>query len=118
MAMSLKQVMALYERQRLRYFMDAQPPLHLPPPASELKWEWLPANSPNVAETVFDEDDDPDMIRIAPAFAHLRFMRPTIQHELIHIRLGPKAQCDSGGRLSARWRAEVLRLAQLGAIKL
>jgi hypothetical protein len=117
--MSMRQVMALYERQRLRYFMDVtQPGLHVPPKASELKWEWLPTNSPNLAETVFDEDGDPDMIRVASAFACLRVMRQTIQHELIHIRLGPSIQCDSGGRLPARWRAEVLRLAQLGAVKL
>ena len=114
----MKQLQRIYDKQRKKYFMDAVPPLRVPPPASELLWNWLPDNSPNLAETIFDEDGDPQEIRISPVVSYLRQARTTIQHELIHIRLGPKLNCDSNGRLPAKWRAEILRLAQLGAIKL
>jgi hypothetical protein len=39
--MTQRQVCALYDRLRLRYFMDAEAPLQVPPAAAELRWYWL-----------------------------------------------------------------------------
>lgn len=119
-----------YDRLRLRYFTDAPPPLHVPPPARELRWAWLPDNSDAMAETLFDEDNDPFELRIRHRWAdRWTVLKPTLLHELTHIRLGPQYSCGgwrrvghkwSGPRISrsSRWHAETLRLVAAGAFQL
>lgn len=131
--LSLRQIQAGFNRLRRRYFLDAGPPLHIPPLASEFRWGWLPANSDAVAETLFDEDGDAEELRLAPQYAdRWSILRTTLLHELTHMRLGvnlpryPGPSCGAwhpGAKLpkiaaSSVWRRETLRLASLGALQL
>lgn len=81
----------------------------MPPPAAEIRWAWLRDPSA-LGVTHFDEDRDPHLVEIrhglAPSTARL-----VVMHELSHIR-NPEARCSPPDRW---WRAETLRLAQLGA---
>lgn len=81
----------------------------MPPLAAELRWGWL-ADRSALGKTHWDEDHDPHLVEIrhglAPAIARL-----VVMHELSHIR-NPEAVCSPPDRW---WRAETLRLAQLGA---
>lgn len=89
--------------------MDAEAPLRVPPTAAELQWGWL-ADRKLLACTRFDEDLDPYLVEIRP---HLTpaIVRWLLMHELSHMR-NPAANCSKRDRW---WRAEALRLAQLGA---
>ena len=120
-ALSLKQCQQLYDRLRVRYFLDAHEPLHIPPPATELRWVWLPDNSDALAETMFDEDGDPFEVRLSARVRWYSILKPTLLHEMAHMRIGTKLEC--GGRLhrvakTSQWHAETLRLAGLGALQL
>lgn len=123
---SLRQAARIYDQLRKRYFMDAEPPLHVPPPASKLTWSWLPDNTDAIAETNFDEEGEPEGMRLNAKFMRYTIARETILHELVHIRLGPKLSCGghshawSGARVSRSmaWHRETVRLAQAGAIRL
>jgi len=125
-ALSLKQCQQLYDRLRVRYFLDAHEPLHIPPPAAELRWVWLPDNSDALAETVFDEDDDPYEVRLSHKDARYSVIRPSLLHELTHMRIGSRLSCGgishawTGVRIkrSSMWHAETVRLAGLGALQL
>lgn len=112
----LKQVHELYERLRLLYFMEAPEPLHVPPPASDLRWYWLPPGSPLHGATHIDEDGDADSLGLDPYLRRSRrFLTHMLLHELTHIR-DPLASCAGRtGTRSARWRREQARLASLGA---
>lgn len=124
--MSLRQVQDLYDRLRKRYFMDAAPPLHVPPPASELRWGWIPETSGALGETEFDEDGEPELIRLSHRERGRTIVRGTLLHEMTHMRLGPAAACGSTpGRHGLRvlpagsaWRQEAERLVALGALQL
>jgi hypothetical protein len=111
-----KKVRQLYDRLRLRYFMEAEPPLRVPPLAADLRWYWLPEVSPAHAYSHFDEDGDPCELGLDPALRRSdRFLTSTLLHELIHLRVGPAAECGKIGRPSPTWRREQVRLAALGA---
>lgn len=129
--MSLREVRELYDSLRKRFFQDAAAlapgsALHIPPKSDELRWGWLPESSGALGETRFDEDDEPEMIRLAHYDRCRSIIRGTLLHEMTHIRLGPKANCGSGvGRHGIRampagsaWREEALRLAAIGALQL
>jgi hypothetical protein len=123
---TLKQAARIYDRLRLRYFMDAEPPLHVPPPAAELVWSCLPDNTDAIAQTDFDEEGDPEGLRLNAKFMRYTIARETLLHELTHMRLGPVPSCGgsshawSGARVSRSmaWHHETVRLAQAGAIRL
>ena len=111
-ARTWKQVHRLYERLRQQFFMDAAPPLRIPPPATEIRWYWLPSGSGLWGCTYFDHEKDPDAIGLCEDLRHSRkFMRLILLHEMTHIR-NPKLGC---WHTSRAWKAETLRLAQLGA---
>jgi len=107
---------ALYDRLRLRYFMDAEPPLRVPPPSSAIRWLWVSERGPNHAVTHFDPEEDPHTVELALDLRRSwRHLRLTLLHELTHMR-DPRAGCGSrGGRPGARWLREQARLAALGA---
>lgn len=124
----LSRVRAGYDRLRTRYFIDAERPLRIPPTAAGLRWSWLPANSDAIAETIFDEDGDPEELRLNPKYAdRWTLVRPTLLHELTHMRLGQVPSCGAFSHpakgvpriaRSSAWHRETLRLAALGALQL
>lgn len=124
--LSLGEVRAMYDSLRRRFFLDAAPPLRVPPPSAELRWGWLPESSGALGETQFDEDGDPEMIRVAFYDRSRTILRGTLLHEMTHMRLGAEYACGSGTRrhgmrtlpASSMWRQEALRLVQLGALQL
>ena len=116
----------MYDDLRANFFMDAEPPLFIPPVAADLQWGWLPDNSDAVAETLF-EDGEPALIRLNEKLCRWRSItRETLLHELTHIRLGPRYSCGgyshawTGSRVtsSMRWHRETVRLATAGALRL
>lgn len=123
---SLRQLARIYKQLRAKYFMDAAPPLHIPPPVSAMKFSWLPEKTGSIAETLFDEDGDAFEMRFNAKLMKYTIARETMLHELAHIRLGLKFSCGghshawSGARVarSMAWHKETLRLAQAGAIRL
>lgn len=129
--LSLADLRKGYDRLRQRYFMDAPPPLHVPPAAKELQWGWLPENTDAVGETFFDEDGDPFLLRLKRRYNdRWTLARPTLLHELTHMRLGPAYSCGAWREFNHRWQyapvipktskwhEETLRLVQLGALQL
>lgn len=120
---TLAEVRRTYDRLRARYFLDAVPPLRVPPHSSALAFGWLPDNSDAIGETEFDEDGDPHVVRLSPKYSRYTIARETLLHELVHMRLGPGPSCGAyshrwkGSRVarSMAWYRETLRLAQLGA---
>lgn len=109
---TFKSIRAEYDRLRVRYYGDAEPPLHVPPPASDpgLRWAW--ARDPSVwAATHFDADDDPHLIEV-PFGQGSRLTCLMLLHELSHIR-NPRAVCAA--RADGWWRMEGKRLESLGA---
>ena len=101
-----------YESLRRRYFMDAEPPLRVPPPASVLRWSWLSELSPDLGATHLDEDGDPESLELNPWLRRSsRHLRAILIHEMVHMR-DPKISCRVGSR---RWTEETVRLATLGA---
>lgn len=126
-ALTLKRLRAIYTHLRKRYFLDAHPPFHIPPPVSEILFSWLPENTDAIALTSFDEDGDPFEMRFNPKMMQsYAIARETVLHELAHIRLGWKPSCGGyshawgGGRVasSMKWHKETVRLAAAGAIRL
>jgi len=124
---TLRDAKQIYDRLRKRYFLDATPPLHLPPAADELRWLWLPANSGNLGETTFDEDGDPEAVALDPMLRESRkLLKLILLHEMTHMRLGSKYSCGgfshrwSGARIprSSQWFGETVRLAEAGALQL
>jgi hypothetical protein len=128
---SLKTAARIYDQLRKRYFLDSDAlrpgtTLHIPPPANELIFSWLADNSDAIGQTDFDEDGDPEALRLNSKFMIYTIARETILHELTHIRLGPKPSCGGhshawgGARVSESmaWHKETVRLAQTGAIRL
>jgi len=123
---TLKQLARIYTHLRARYFLDAVAPLHVPPPANEITFSWLPDNSDSIGLTTFDEDGDAFEMRFNSKFMRYTIARETVLHELTHIRLGPVPSCGgfshawSGARVatSMAWHRETVRLAQAGAIRL
>ena len=125
---TLKQLARIYTQLRARYFLDAEAgsALHVPPPANEITFSWLPDNSDSIALTTFDEDDDPFEMRFNSKFMRYTIAREAVLHELTHIRLGVGPSCGgfshawSGARVgpSMAWHRETVRLAQAGAIRL
>lgn len=125
-SVSLRQAKRMYDELRLKFFMDAETPLHIPPVASELFWGWLPDNSDAIAETQF-EDGEPTQIRLNEKMCRWRSIaRETLLHELTHIRLGCRYSCGgyshawTGSRInsSMAWHRETVRLANIGALRL
>jgi hypothetical protein len=124
--LSLRQIARLYDQLRKRYFMDAEPPLHVPPVAADMKFTWLPDNSDAIAQTDFDEDGDAYEMRFNAKFMKYTIARESVLHEITHIRLGHGPSCGGhshawgGARVasSMAWHKETLRLAQAGAIRL
>ena len=110
---SWKAVHKLYDKLRSRYFMNAEPPLLVPPPAAELTWVWATENAGYLAQIELDEDEDPHTLTIHPVLrkAH-RYLTMALLHEMTHMR-NPNISCDG-----KKWDLEVIRLAQLGAIPL
>ncbi len=131
-SLSLRQVQVLYDSLRRRFFMDADAlapgsRLHVPPPASELRWGWLPATSGALGQTDWDQvDGDPETVRLAHYDRSRSVIRATLLHELTHMRLGYASNCGSAvGRHGMRtppagspWRREAVRLATVGALQL
>lgn len=125
-AITLKQAAGIYKRLRKRYFLHAEPPLHVPPPVNEIRFTWLPDNSDAIGETYFDEDGDPFEIRLNHKLCRYTIARETILHELVHMRLGAHRSCGghshawNGARIamSMAWHKETVRLAEAGAIHL
>ncbi len=123
---SLRECARLYDRLRSRYFLCAEPPLHIPPLAAELTFSWLPDNSDALGLTSFDEDGEPFEMRFNSKFFRYCIAYETVLHELTHIRLGPIPSCGAfshawrGGRVarSMAWHRETVRLANAGAIRL
>lgn len=67
------------------------------------------------AETEWEDDSDKLVaVRIGEACwdidANQAFLRGTICHEMMHVKLGPNVEHDS-----PEWKAEALRLSKLGA---
>lgn len=48
---TLKEIARLYSQLRVRYFLDAAAPLHVPPPAADIYFTWLPENTDALAMT-------------------------------------------------------------------
>lgn len=110
---TLRQIQSTYDRLRRRYYLDAEPPLEVPPPARELVWTGLSPFSPNLAETHFDQDGDPHEIRLSSmAIDCPKHARRNLLHELSHMR-NPRANCS---KKDAWWKAEIVRLAEAGAL--
>jgi len=100
----------LYDGLRRRYFMDAPPPLRVPPKSFEFAWMWLPWNSSNLGVTYLDEDRDVEVVGLSPILQLSPWMmRATLLHELTHMR-DPEIGCAS-----KRWLEETRRLVDLGA---
>ena len=95
---------AEYERLRSRYYMDVEPPLRMPPPATELRWAWT-RNPTNLAATHLDKDGDPHLVEVPFAVGE-RVVTLMLLHELSHMR-NPEADC---GQRREWWRAECRRL--------
>jgi hypothetical protein len=106
---TFKSIRAEYDNLRRRYYEDAEPPLHVPPPSSELRWAWN--RDPRVwSATHLDEDDDPHLIEVPFGLGN-RVTSFLLLHELSHMR-NPKADC---GRRRKWWRSEGRRLEAAGA---
>jgi hypothetical protein len=115
-------VKAKYTIYRRNYFLDHQAStgeVRTPPTAKELRWVWLPEKSPDLAETVWDDDDNVFDIAINLSLLYWPDMlKVTLLHELTHMRLGPDIKCPSmvkGNRAQPAWTREMVRLANLGA---
>ena len=112
-------IIKFYDRLRLKYFMDAEPPMHTPPPATELQFVWTKPEAPVLGATTFDEENDPYLIELNPTFAVYAIVRETLLHEMTHMRLYPQsfASCGAKGIAPSRlWIEEAVRLARLGAV--
>jgi hypothetical protein len=107
-----RQIHATFDRFRLRYYLDAEAPLMVPPRASELRWAWC-RDVRVWGKTHFDvEDGEPHLVELAPQIRNSPSLAGwTLLHELSHMR-NPMAQCSHRDRW---WREEVKRLATLGA---
>jgi hypothetical protein len=107
---TFRSVKAEYERLRSRYYLDAEPPLRVPPPAGDpaLRWTWVRDRSLWGA-THFDEDNDPHLIEV-PWNAGQRVLVLVLLHELSHMRR-PDAECTRRGW----WREECRRLERADA---
>lgn len=100
------QIRRAFDRFRQRYYLDADPPLRVPPPAADFRWAWIAPRSPDMAATHFDADDDPHLVEIPFGLPH-RVTVLLLLHELSHMR-NPKARCSPPDRW---WREETRRLA-------
>lgn len=110
---SWKAIHRLYDRLRSKYFMDAEPPLMVPPAAKDLIWIWTAERAPYLGQTHFDEERDAFTVELNPMLTRVpRYMRMALLHEMTHMR-NPVISCDG-----KKWNVEVVRLAQLGAIPL
>ncbi len=112
----------LYDQLRLKYFMCAEDPLIVPPPASQLRWYWLAPSSLSHAETAFDADHEVYELGLNVDLRRSRSqLVGALLHELTHIRIYLKAPgqvCGHRPGSPARnvtWRNETIRLAVLGA---
>jgi len=102
---TFKSMRAEYEKLRARYYMDAESPLRVPPPAEDLRWAWTKDTRRVLAATHLDEDGDPHLIEM-PWGAGERVVALMLLHELSHMR-NPEADC---GRRHRWWREECKRL--------
>lgn len=130
--MTIRECQVLYDQLRKRYFLDADGALHIPPPASELRWGWLSSVGPEsdaLAITKWDEDGEPDELYLSAKDARRTIIRTSLLHELTHMRLGPDVSCGrwhqsptGGGKTvvpyGSAWQKEAVRLASLGALHL
>lgn len=108
---TFKSIRAEYDRLRVRYYMDADEPMLVPPPSLELRWTWC--RDPKLwAATHFDEDNDPHLVE-APFGLGKKLTRCVLLHELSHMR-NPRAVCNEK-RAAGWWRAEGRRLEAFGA---
>lgn len=109
---TFRSVRAEYDRLRLRYYIDAEPPLRVPPPAADpaLRWTWTRDIRRIWAATHLDDDGDPHLIEVPYGYGP-RVTTLMLLHELSHIR-NPDADC---GRRRAWWRQECRRLGALDA---
>lgn len=122
----MREVQRFYDTLRRRYFLDAPAPLHVPPPAVELRWGWLPETAGALALTRFDEDGDPYEVMLSPRDRCRTLVRGHLLHEMTHMRLGPNYACGSAAGVHgmrvlpahSAWRQEALRLVSLGALQL
>jgi hypothetical protein len=127
----MKEIARIYTQLRAKYFLDSEPlrpgsALHIPPPAADIYFTWLPENTDALAMTTWDEDGDAFEMRFNSKFARRAIVRESVLHELTHIRLGTKHSCGGfshawgGARVSQsmQWHRETVRLAQAGAIRL
>ncbi len=112
---STRKLRIAYDSLRRRYYFGGLG--KTPPSSTELRFSWLPENSPDLGVTHFDDDDDPESVevnllcRIAP-----KLMRTVLLHELSHMYLGREVKCPTERwPMSPEWRAETIRLAGLGA---
>ena len=108
-----------YDRLRRRYYLDAEDPLRVPPPAAEVRWAWIAPRSCDMARTHFDPEGDPHLI-LVPHDAADRVLTLLLLHELSHIRNPgrPNDPRSTGARClpaDAWWRAEARRLAAADA---
>jgi len=126
-ALSMSEMRRGYDRLRKRYFLDAPPPLNVPPLAKDLIFEWLPENSDALAQTNFDEEYIPRRIRFRRRHNDVwTLARISLLHEMTHMRLGPLPSCGAfshawaGARIkrSSLWHMETVRLAKAGAFQL
>lgn len=115
---SWKETHRLYDQLRLKYYMDAEPPLQVPPKASELRWVWLPEGSQDFATTDLDEEQEPHTIGLnVELLRSSKLMTYILLHELSHMR-DPNITCEGRGKARRPWLEETVRLAQLGALRL
>lgn len=101
----------MYDKLRMRYYLDAETPLRVPPPANDpaLRWAWM-KQSQLWAATHFDAEGDPHLVEV-PYGQGSRLTCLIVLHELSHMR-NPEAECRRSNRW---WRAEGQRLEGLGA---
>jgi hypothetical protein len=123
---NITQAKRLYTRLRKKYFLDAIPPLNVPPLAKELVWRTDPTPSA-MAETNFNDAELPYEIRLSEwLMRSYTITRAVLLHELTHMRLGSKYSCGAwsenwkGARVgrNTAWHKETLRLTALGAMHL
>jgi hypothetical protein len=113
--LSWTRIHKMYDKLREKYYLDAHPPLKIPPKAADLRWLWTAENSGAWAMTSFDEEGDPHTVEIHPTMQlSPNTLELVLLHELSHMR-NPKATCGKKGKW---WRDESKRLAALGAVRI
>ena len=115
---TITKVKTTWNKQRRLYFLDGGG--RAVPLAKDLSWSWLPFASQFSGVTTFGADNEPETIELNEGLRSWPgLLRSTLLHEATHIRLGPGVACPStnNARLAvpAAWKAEALRLVELGA---